>query len=557
MNPRLALLTALGAGALVALLLLPAPQARTASNLSPIAEKDGLELVFLGDRQLLRLAVHVEIDGKLLAVVWDTALRRLFDYLDRNGDGKLDRKEAARAPSALRIRQLSWGYFSTQQDTPIAWKEFAGDEALATISFERFAAYYRRHGLGLPMLAVGVEPPESPLTRALLRHLDRKGEGRVSRRDWEAAEQTLASLDLNEDEVISPDELVADVPYPSVQGTNLLTPAAQGQRPDALRERSLLLPLPQGQGATWAEEVVRRRDRNGDSKLDRVEAGLPPATFAALDRDGDGFLDAAELANWPTLLEDRDLVIRLGRLAEGQAALEWRSAGKVLAQALPGELLRADLAGTHLALGLGSPRVLTQFAGYRTAARQRFKEADGNGAGIVDSAEARRSTFAPLRTQFDLADRDQDGKLTAAEWDAWLDLQEALLAGQVVLSVVDQGRGLFEFLDADRDGRLSRRELRSAWQRLSAAGCVEGESVRLDRLPRQILAAVGVGTQRLPLTLTRRAGPAWFRAMDRNGDGDVSLREFLGPLKRFHELDTDGDGLISPEEAEQVRDLRP
>jgi hypothetical protein len=86
---------------------------------------------------------------------------------------------------------------------------------------------------------------------------------------------------------------------------------------------------------------------------------------------------------------------------------------------------------------------------------------------------------------------------------------------------------------------------------------LEKEVVRLDRLPRQILAAVGVGSQRLPLTLTRRAGPAWFRAMDRNNDGDVSLKEFIGPLERFKEIDADGDGLISPDEAERAKNFRP
>ena len=38
--------------------------------------------------------------------------------------------------------------------------------------------------------------------------------------------------------------------------------------------------------------------------------------------------------------------------------------------------------------------------------------------------------------------------------------------------------------------------------------------------------------------------------MDRNGDGYVSRREWLGPEELFHKLDADGDGLISPEEAE-------
>ena len=38
--------------------------------------------------------------------------------------------------------------------------------------------------------------------------------------------------------------------------------------------------------------------------------------------------------------------------------------------------------------------------------------------------------------------------------------------------------------------------------------------------------------------------------MDRNGDGDVSRREFLGTDAQFREIDTDGDGLISLQEAE-------
>jgi hypothetical protein len=40
--------------------------------------------------------------------------------------------------------------------------------------------------------------------------------------------------------------------------------------------------------------------------------------------------------------------------------------------------------------------------------------------------------------------------------------------------------------------------------------------------------------------------------MDRNGDGDVSKREWLGSMEDFKKIDTDGDGLISVEEAEKA-----
>jgi hypothetical protein len=47
-------------------------------------------------------------------------------------------------------------------------------------------------------------------------------------------------------------------------------------------------------------------------------------------------------------------------------------------------------------------------------------------------------------------------------------------------------------------------------------------------------------------------GPLWFRKMDRNGDGVVTRREFLGSREDFQRIDTNGDGMITPEEAERA-----
>ena len=48
-------------------------------------------------------------------------------------------------------------------------------------------------------------------------------------------------------------------------------------------------------------------------------------------------------------------------------------------------------------------------------------------------------------------------------------------------------------------------------------------------------------------------GPVWFQKMDRNHDGEVSLREFLGPLSVFRRLDTNGDGRLDAREAQSAK----
>src|SRR5262249_61625399 len=83
--------------------------------------------------------------------------------------------------------------------------------------------------------------------------------------------------------------------------------------------------------------------------------------------------------------------------------------------------------------------------------------------GRLEMKEARRSPFGAL---FKAIDEDGDGKLYLKEVLAYFEKQKALQdraqAACVTVSIADQGKGLFDLLDKNGDGRLSVREMRDA-----------------------------------------------------------------------------------------------
>jgi len=189
----------------------------------------------------------------------------------------------------------------------------------------------------------------------------------------------------------------------------------------------------------------------------------------------------------------------------------------------------------------------------RTRFLDRFTDADADADGFVDEKEVAKRNQAELKQLILIADRDGDGKLSHKELVAWLDVQDQVAAGHVLLTILDHGAGLFELLDADNDGSLSVPELRRALDQVKTVGCITPEG-KFDaaKLPQQLILTASRGHPINPLGSARREGPAWFKAMDRNGDGYVSRREFTGTAEVFDKLDLDKDGLLSPEEAEKA-----
>ena len=98
--------------------------------------------------------------------------------------------------------------------------------------------------------------------------------------------------------------------------------------------------------------------------------------------------------------------------------------------------------------------------------------------------------------------------------------------------------------DVDKDGKITRAEIPQTIR----FAVSRGPNAYSLLYPRGI-QRVAIGPGGKPV-VNESQGPEWFTRMDRNGDGDVTLKEFLGDEMQFRKLDANNDGFIELAEAE-------
>jgi Ca2+-binding EF-hand superfamily protein len=385
----------------------------------------------------------------------------------------------------------------------------------------------------------------------------------------------VATKDLDEDECLSLNELL-----PNLTGQRLAGGANQVIQPNGIpyppapntASQTVVTYEPGRVPGTLTQQVIRRYDKDGDFELTRDESGFDEATFARLDKDGNGRLDGEELDEWRTGPADFEISLSLGEKATDCVARlvtdaqSLKEQGFSVRQVETGRLIirtgrqPIEFWAYATVAGYQQPRLKQQYQylfQQAAAGKEYVLEKDLTGPNAVQ--------FQFLRTLFDPADRNGDGKLTRPEFDAYFDLQDAFRNIALAITPAVQTPTLFQLLDENRDGRLGVRELRTAWDRLIALEPGNAEIVTRAAIQPSVSLRLTHSLERFTVYQVQfdgdfqnanpgvplpQKGPLWFRRMDRNADGDISRSEFLGTRAEFDAIDTDHDDLISLEEAE-------
>jgi Ca2+-binding EF-hand superfamily protein len=175
---------------------------------------------------------------------------------------------------------------------------------------------------------------------------------------------------------------------------------------------------------------------------------------------------------------------------------------------------------------------------------------------------------------FATVDQNSDKMVTRDELFSFVERDLMAAASRIEVTVKQDGKTLFSLLDANQDRRLSAREIKSGSSILQKYDLNGDGAFAETELGTEYVLTLGLGRSELRrnsgmMTMQTMAmnsgdailpglkgldGPEWFRRMDRNQDGDVSVREFLGTSTQFAALDTDQDGLMSASEAEAAKE---
>jgi Ca2+-binding EF-hand superfamily protein/ribosome maturation factor RimP len=513
-------------------------------------------VVLLSPRGPVIVEFEIYADGKPFRMHREAIVDELMSLV-KSKDGNLTWEKALADPrfSFGRYAYVSRG--GSSRTALIRQFDLNGDGLVQRAEVRR---YISRLGYGG---AFNVRPSYSYLTQPDVKSvLDTNKDGVIDAGELKAAYERLKSRDADDNDLLTANELGGGqrrqygVVFGRSSGGGMRLPTTP---------RTVFQLGPSASLTSLYNELVKHY--GDDQKLVRAAAfRLDPKLFKTLDLNKNGILESGEVIGFHLAKPAVKLEIRIGK--DGK-----RSAGvvvKSLAKGLRVEGADGKSSNEHLSISLPGWKLRIHAAAgavrtvdYTRTAESYIARYDTNKNGYLEIKELKALGAAgryPLQ-QFKMWDANGDGKVYADEIKKAFDRALAPQMSQVTLTEQSQGPSLFAALDETGDGRLSLREMRNAGQRLLSLDRNRNGRIDPDEMPSEVSLSfsrgyggnVGYGQVYYggrPRTSAPVRGPRWFFHMDKNGDGDVSLREFLGTKEQFQKLDANGDGLIELKEAE-------
>src|SRR5262245_51830436 len=430
-------------GAPSPLLLSPAGEREQVAKAKAEAPSDVQDFVLFTDARPILVRLHVRIDDQPFPALWNAFMQHLFDYLDVNGDGNLNKDELERVPSAALLLGRGIGGYHFHQVEGLRPSVPLPRNKNGKVTVAELSAYYRNHGLAPFQLQIGATPKtmppkgvgpfhksEEPLSgiavaRTTFALLDTDRDGKLSAKELAAAPARLLKADRNDDDLVTLEEMEACALQ---EGAG---------REDAGR---VLLLDPE----TPAAELVRRlktcygKDKTG---LTIKDLGLDKKTLQLLDKDQDGKLNDDELGGFARRTPDLELTFRF-RKNGTEAQIEVNSQPS----SLPGETHnKKDL----VTIALGTSAVQWS-PGASMIRPENLSDPYGDWGRIDRDKKGFVADTGQFGGHFKMMDRNNDGKVTKEEyvgyWRRVGDLQVRATASCVSLVFLDSGLGIFDLL---------------------------------------------------------------------------------------------------------------
>lgn len=516
----------------------PADRTNHQPNTSPTRDR----FLILLPRGPLLVETEISINDRHHQQIWNELLAELYRTGDTNQDGTVTWEEAFNNPRFADGRLARFGQREDGRQRVVRSYDRNNNGKV-----DREELRFLIGGqTGFTFNGSGRSPNAQP---ELLELLDTNQDGKLSAQELSRAAARLLSRDRNDNQIVELYELVSS-----------RRTARRGQ-PAAT---SIRLTPSETDWSNVCKMLIQRYSQT-EGGLSTSHFRRSPALAQHLDQNGNQKLEESELFALATV--EPHLVLGIRFSDQSAPSVEIVSTSSELADVW--KRIEHTEEGISIFLGdcqldiVAADRAVAIRGNYTRQAEQIIQRFDKDKNQYLERDELDSRNASYYASQFAAWDTDNDGKVFTEELEAAFHRSSQYTLARIQGTSFQEGRNLFATLDRSGDQRLTLRELYEIAEFLLEFDRNHDAQIETSEVPTRYRFGFGRGgtpismnryqqailSQRSPNGEESSAAPKWFVHADRNGDGAISPREFLGTEAQFHNLDRNQDGFIDASEA--------